>query len=291
MSMGDLSFSMELRDTLKRMIREFVDAERPRYRYAQVESIDRVARTCAVVYNGETGSVQVNMGALQPSKIGQYVRIEGIGTDKFIADVIGDPYFTELAVDRLRVKAATDVDPAGSDATDPVIIGNETGAHLAVDSDEIVAYSSPGVVTRVGLNSGAYIPDDQVTNFNFSVPNLKWVIDRIASSTTAAGPFTLALIGDTGTITGAKPTTYWRDDKGIYVVSHIKLGTALPALATRAVADLPTGYRPVGGVVSQATNLNARYEVSTAGRINVVNGSLAEIAAGVPLPMHIIIPR
>jgi len=98
MGMPDLSFSMELRDILKRMIREFVDSERPRYRYAQVESIDRPNRKCAVVYNGETGSVLVNMGALQPSAVGQYVRIEGIGTDKFVADVIGEPYYPAFAL-------------------------------------------------------------------------------------------------------------------------------------------------------------------------------------------------
>jgi hypothetical protein len=179
MAMGDIGFSLDLRDTLKRMIREYVDLERPRPRYATVESFDRAARKCAVVYTGETGSVQVNMGSLQPSAVGQKVRIEGIGTDKYVADVIGEPYMAQLDVDRIRIRSTADVDPAGADATDPFILGDPNGVHLALDNNELVAFSGPGVPQRIALNSGAYIPDDQIPETTLSVPNLNWVINRI----------------------------------------------------------------------------------------------------------------
>ncbi len=87
--MADLAFSMAMRDTIDRMVKETLDRERPKYRYGRVKSIDRANYKCTVVFTGETSPVTVNMGSLQPSAIEQLVRIEGIGTDKFITDVIG----------------------------------------------------------------------------------------------------------------------------------------------------------------------------------------------------------
>lgn len=93
MGMGDFAFSLQMRDTIRRMMKEAIDTDRPRYRYAIVNTIDRVARKCTVTFNGETNPVIVNMGAIQPKAVGQTVRVEGIGTDKYISDVIGDPWF------------------------------------------------------------------------------------------------------------------------------------------------------------------------------------------------------
>lgn len=87
--MGDYAFSMQMRDTIARMVKEQIDAERPRYRYARVTGIDRPGHKCNVIFNGETGEARVNMGVIQPKSVGQIVRVEGIGTDKFITDVVG----------------------------------------------------------------------------------------------------------------------------------------------------------------------------------------------------------
>lgn len=95
-SMKEFSYSLELRDVVNRIIRDQVNKLRPRYRYATVVLIDRVNRKCTIIYNGETNEVIVNMGSVQPKDIGQTVRIEGIGTDKYIADVMGDSHLYGL---------------------------------------------------------------------------------------------------------------------------------------------------------------------------------------------------
>ncbi len=93
MGMEDFSYSLQMRDTIRRMTKEALDSERPRYRYAKVVSFERVARKCTIIYNGEENPVIVNMGSVQPKQANQIVRVEGIGTDKFITDVMGDPWF------------------------------------------------------------------------------------------------------------------------------------------------------------------------------------------------------
>lgn len=79
---------METRDIIIRLVKETIDSVRPRYRYATVQSLDMAANKATVIYNGEQNPVMVNMGSVQP-RIGAAVRIEGIGTDKYIADVVG----------------------------------------------------------------------------------------------------------------------------------------------------------------------------------------------------------
>lgn len=94
MQFGDFPFTLQLRDIVNRLTREAVDVLRPRYRYGTVESIDRPNRKAEVIYNGDSASVIVNMGSIQPKEVGQQVRIEGIGTDKYIADIMGDNNLT-----------------------------------------------------------------------------------------------------------------------------------------------------------------------------------------------------
>lgn len=88
----DLGFSIKLRDIIQRIVRDQIEVERPKYRYATVQLIDRVNRKCDVILNGDTATVTVNMGSIQPSAVGQVVRVAGIGIDKFVDDVLGDAY-------------------------------------------------------------------------------------------------------------------------------------------------------------------------------------------------------
>lgn len=90
--MGTFAFSLAMRDTINRMVKEAVNELRPRYRYGTVLGINRTTMKAEVQMNGESGSVMVSMGSIQPSAIGQSVRVEGIGTDKFITDVIGEAW-------------------------------------------------------------------------------------------------------------------------------------------------------------------------------------------------------
>lgn len=92
MGFQEFAFSLQMRDTIDKMIRSGIDKMRPKYRYATVDTIDRVNYKCTVTFNGEANPVEVSMGALQPSAVGQVVRVEGIGIDKFITDVIGESY-------------------------------------------------------------------------------------------------------------------------------------------------------------------------------------------------------
>jgi hypothetical protein len=88
---GEFAFSLEMRDTIARIVREQIDRVRPRYRYAEVVALDYDNGKADVIYVGEENPVRVNMGAVRPDAAGQRVRIEGIGTDKYITDVIGGP--------------------------------------------------------------------------------------------------------------------------------------------------------------------------------------------------------
>lgn len=89
---GDLSASMKMRDVINKLVKTLIDKERPRYRYASVVSWVRSTGKCTVVYNGETNEVVVNMGSIQPTAVSQIVRIEGIGIDKYITEVLGLHY-------------------------------------------------------------------------------------------------------------------------------------------------------------------------------------------------------
>lgn len=89
MGMSDFAFSMQMRDTIAKLVATHVEKLRPKYRYGVVESIDAVANKCSVIFNGETSSVIVNMGSIVPSAVGQTVRIDGLSNDRFVADVIG----------------------------------------------------------------------------------------------------------------------------------------------------------------------------------------------------------
>jgi hypothetical protein len=95
MPLNDYAFSMQMRDTIAKMVREEIDRQRPRYRYGTVTGIDRVSRKVDVQLNGETASVRVNMGAVQPAANGQIVRVEGIGTDKFVTEIIGGQWTSD----------------------------------------------------------------------------------------------------------------------------------------------------------------------------------------------------
>lgn len=93
MEMSDLAFSMAMRDIMNSLVQEAIDTQRPRYRYATVVSVDnRTTGKCSVTYIGEQSVVQVSMPGPQPVSVGQVVRIEGIGTDKFITAVIGQEW-------------------------------------------------------------------------------------------------------------------------------------------------------------------------------------------------------
>jgi len=94
----DFNTALQFRDVLQQMVQAEVDKQRPRYQYATVTAIDRTTRRCSVQFPGETQSVSVNMGSVQPKSTGQVVRIGGLLGDRFIEDVMGEPYFEPPSV-------------------------------------------------------------------------------------------------------------------------------------------------------------------------------------------------
>jgi len=90
--MDDLRFSLAMRDIVNSLIQEALDQQRPKPRMATVKAIDRANGKCTITYNGETSQIIVNMGTPSPSAIGQWVRVAGIGTDKYIDGVVGQSW-------------------------------------------------------------------------------------------------------------------------------------------------------------------------------------------------------
>lgn len=89
---GDYRTALEVRDIIQTMVNAEVEKIRPRHQMGTVTSIDRVTRRCGVQFPGEVLSTQVAMGSIQPSAVGQVVRVEGVQGDRYIADVMGPTY-------------------------------------------------------------------------------------------------------------------------------------------------------------------------------------------------------
>lgn len=84
----DYTAATRTRDAITKIATGVVNRMRPAYKYGVVESINRTAHTCMVQFQGAP-SVQVNMGTLEPAAAGDKVRVNGIGSDKYIEDVVG----------------------------------------------------------------------------------------------------------------------------------------------------------------------------------------------------------
>jgi len=85
--------ALNARDTIARIVSEQLERDRPRYRYGYVQSIDRVNRLCQVQFVEGGDFVTVQMGSLQPQKVGQIVRVAGLMGDRFVDDVMGAAVF------------------------------------------------------------------------------------------------------------------------------------------------------------------------------------------------------
>lgn len=87
MGFGDFSISMQTRDIITKMIENVVERIRPPYRYGTVTQVDGLIRKCYVIFTGESTAVPVAYGMHAPL-VGSQVRVEGIGVDKYITDII-----------------------------------------------------------------------------------------------------------------------------------------------------------------------------------------------------------
>lgn len=93
---GEYKTALKTRDIIERIARSVINRERPKYRYAKVMAIDSVNFKCDVQFPGQSTTVRVSMGTIQPSEINQTVRVAGLGNDFYIEDVIGGGVVTGL---------------------------------------------------------------------------------------------------------------------------------------------------------------------------------------------------
>jgi hypothetical protein len=78
------------RDVVRGICRSVLRTERPGDTYAVVQSIDRTNRKAVVRYPGETVDITLPMGAVQPSAVGDSVRVKGMPADRHIDEPVGN---------------------------------------------------------------------------------------------------------------------------------------------------------------------------------------------------------
>jgi hypothetical protein len=81
--------AQKLQSIIDKSVRNELQRQRPKPKYAVVQSIDPDTRSCMVQYLGEDVSVKIPYTDTAPSEIGQEVRIEGTQSDRYISGVRG----------------------------------------------------------------------------------------------------------------------------------------------------------------------------------------------------------
>lgn len=89
----DYKVAAKMRDLIRAIVAEEVQKLRPLPIYGTVSSIDRTNRKCGVVFPGDSEQAIVSMGTIQPSTVGQVVRVGGTVGDRYIEDVMSPAYF------------------------------------------------------------------------------------------------------------------------------------------------------------------------------------------------------
>jgi predicted dinucleotide-utilizing enzyme len=77
MSFDTQEVAIGLRDAIAAIADKEINALRPQTSYAVVQTINREARSATVLYMGDTTPVSVAMGSIEPTTVGQTVRIGG----------------------------------------------------------------------------------------------------------------------------------------------------------------------------------------------------------------------
>jgi hypothetical protein len=103
---GEYSVALEYRRAMEGIVGDVLAERRPAYRYAKVVNADYANGKCEVLYPGEPTTNVVNMNTVRPMAVGQWVRVEGLGGDRFISsvqdgrsDLAGEFLFSEPFLD------------------------------------------------------------------------------------------------------------------------------------------------------------------------------------------------
>lgn len=89
MELGDFKLAQEIDDYIKLAVKRELDKLRPKPAYATVDQILTDQKACMVRYVGETDAVRVPYNSVAPNEVGQTVRIEGVGSDRYITGIRG----------------------------------------------------------------------------------------------------------------------------------------------------------------------------------------------------------
>lgn len=84
----DYTAATRTRDVMNKIATDVVERLRPKYKYGVVESINRADHSAMVVLQGAP-AVKIKMGTIEPANAGDKVRVNGIGTDRYIEEVVG----------------------------------------------------------------------------------------------------------------------------------------------------------------------------------------------------------
>ncbi len=109
---GEYQTAAKMRDVIRSIVADELDRLRPADGYATVVTIDVPNRRCEVRFpeDGDTNSIWVGMGSIQPTAAGQVVRVTGPQGDRYIDDVMETP--VPIEVDPLVYVAPLAAGPA-----------------------------------------------------------------------------------------------------------------------------------------------------------------------------------
>jgi hypothetical protein len=150
--------ALRFRDIIQSMVSAQIEKNRPRYKYAVVKSIDRVNYKSTVRFPGETVDVTVNMGAVQPNAINQVVRVDGIASDRYIADVMGLAYVAAASPSN----PAYPVTDAAFNTTTPAFFKSGIGISPSVNTNDFASGIYWGPMGGQAAQAGIYVQQSSV---------------------------------------------------------------------------------------------------------------------------------
>jgi hypothetical protein len=138
MKWSDPAAAAAVRDAVRVVVSDRMEALRPAPKYATVQTIERQERRCTVIYAGEATPVTVMMGSIQPRHAGQIVRVGGPPGGRYVEDVMGDSFSLNLS---------------GGTLTGPLTLSGAPSSNLHAATKQYVDGFFP--VTNTNLGSRA----------------------------------------------------------------------------------------------------------------------------------------
>lgn len=180
MSFAEQKAAAKIRDLIAKVSADTVSRLRPNDRFGVVTSINTAARTCMVRFPpADSQPVVVRYGTLQPSSIGQSVRVGVVSSEHWIVDVLGNSLLVGTPVGEL---GAPQNFIAGSITSD--IRATWDAVEGAASYEIEFATNAEFIDARTYKTTNTYyILDHLSPGINY------WVRVRALNSTEEAGPY------------------------------------------------------------------------------------------------------